>query len=107
MNVMNATIESMARAQISILSYGMMILKSQLKTPSTIFGTPRCFSPKTSRMTASRRKAMPAASSMVLSSLADRLITGPKRNFSIRAPRTVSVRQDIRSASRNGIWNWP
>ena len=107
MNVMNATMERMANTQIRIRSYGMIIRKSQLKTPSTIFGTPRCFSPKVSRINASRKNAIPAASSMVLSSRADRLMTGPNRNFSIAAPSSARVTHDIANAKTNGIPNWP
>ena len=80
----------------------MMMRKSQLNTPFTILGTPRCFSPKRSRMTASRKKATAAASSMVLSSRSLRRTTGRKRNFSISAPTTASVKQDAASATGKG-----
>ena len=62
-----------------------------MKTPLTIFGTPRCFSPNRSRITASRKKATAAASSIVLSSRMLRRMTGRNRSFSISAPMTASV----------------
>ena len=80
----------------------MITRKSQLRMPSTILGTPRCFSPNISRMTASRKKAMPAASSMVLSSRRLRLITVRNRNFSIRAPTIARVTADASRATTKG-----
>ena len=83
-----------------------MIRKSQLKTPLTIFGTPRCFSPNISRITASRKNAIPAASSMVDSSRLDRRITGRNRNFSIAAPITASTAADTINPTMKGSPNW-
>jgi hypothetical protein len=80
----------------------MMMRKSQLRTPFTIFGTPRCFSPKTSRITASRKKAIPAASSIVDSSRFDLRMTGANRNFSISAPTTASTMAEANSPTMNG-----
>ena len=84
-----------------------MMSASELNTPFTIFGTPRCFSPKRSRITASRKKAIAAASSIVLSSRALRLMTVRNRNFSISAPTTASVTPDASSATTKGRPSWP
>ncbi len=84
----------------------MISRMSQLKTPLTIFGTPRCFSPKRSRITASRKKAIPAASSMVDSSRFDRAITGRNRNLSITAPITASTMAEATSPTMKGSPSW-
>ncbi|MCY1382515.1 hypothetical protein D9M69_705420 [compost metagenome] len=80
----------------------MMRRISRLSTPLTIFGTPRCFSPKTSRMTASRKKAMPAASSIVDSSRFDRRTTGAKRNFSMAAPMIARTNAEAKRPTMKG-----
>ncbi len=79
---------------------------SQLNTPLMIFGTPRCFSPNTSRITRIQKKnAITAASSMVDSSRFDLRITGRNRNSSISAPITASTSAEAISPTMNGNLN--
>ena len=72
---------------------------SRSRTPLTIFGTPRCFSPNSSRMTASRKKAMRCREQHRALFARLRLMTVRNRNFSTSAPTIASVTPEATSAS--------
>ena len=80
---------------------------SQCQMPSIIFGTPRCFCPNKSRMTLSKKKAKPAASSIVLSSRTLFLSTERNKNFSTAAPTASKVRAEASNPKAKGIPHSP